>query len=86
MAELAGHPHVVRFVALFRLPRWGAHALVMERLSGGELYERVVARGPLPEDEVACVMHQVLDALRCGRLATRRLARVSEIFFASSLE
>ena len=37
--------------------------LVVEQLHGGELFDRVVKRGPYPEEKARIVTHRLLDAL-----------------------
>lgn len=55
------HPHIVRLVDVYETRR-SLH-LVMECLEGGELFDRLVARSQLSEDEARGAVHQMLLAL-----------------------
>ena len=41
--------------------------LVMELLTGGELFDRIVERGSLTEADAARSMRELCDALQCAR-------------------
>ena len=76
LSAQGGHPNVVGFVDYTRtqvgadggrtLPPkvQGGHFLVMEAATGGELFDRVVATGGLPEVVAAPLIAQVLCALQ----------------------
>ena len=55
------HRSVVNFVDLFESP--SHYYLVMEMASGGELFDRLVARGPYTEAKAAEVVGEVAEAL-----------------------
>jgi serine/threonine protein kinase len=80
MAELAGHPTIVRLCSIYKLPRAGTFAIVTEHCAGGELFECVAERGRLPEAHACVIMRQVLDALRCvARARPRRLRQFPKL-------
>jgi calcium-dependent protein kinase len=62
LVALRGHPHVVRFVEALEDAR--SYHIVMEHLSGGELFEHLSSAGPLTE----------ATARRVGRALLRLLA------------
>ena len=76
LSAQGGHPNVVGFVDYTRTQvgadGWrtlppkvqGGHFLVMEAATGGELFDRVVATGGLPEVVAAPLIAQVLCALQ----------------------
>lgn len=61
-ASALRHPHVVE-VSDFGVTEEGLHYLVMERLEGGDLHDRLAAGGPMEPAEVARLGAQVADAL-----------------------
>jgi hypothetical protein len=50
------HPHIGTLYESIAQPAAGSHCLVMELMVGGELFERLVTRGPYPEDEAAIIV------------------------------
>lgn len=57
------HPGIVKVEDVFETPE--ALYMVLEKLTGGELYDRVLKRGPLTEVAAANVSLQILEALSC---------------------
>lgn len=55
------HPNIVRLESVYESSE--AVQIVMERLTGGELFDRVSGTGGLPEEEAAGVTAQLLRAL-----------------------
>ena len=65
MHELAAHPAVVAFRGVYRLPRPGVFAIVMDYVAGGELWTHCSKHAPLPEPEARHLTAQILDVLEC---------------------
>ena len=63
LRDLAGHPSVVGFRGVYAFARPGMYAIVMEYVSGGELWTHCSKHGPLPEPEARHLTAQILDAL-----------------------
>ena len=55
------HRHIVEMREVFETP--SELFVVMERCEGGELFDRIVAKGSFSEAEAATVMRQLLSAL-----------------------
>jgi len=56
------HPHIIKLLDLFDTP--DTLYLVMELVTGGELFDRIVAREQYSEQDAREVMRQVFDAIR----------------------
>ncbi|KNC46360.1 CAMK/CAMK1 protein kinase [Thecamonas trahens ATCC 50062] len=56
------HPNVITLLEIFETP--SQLVLVMELVSGGELFERIVQKGNLSEAEAAGIVRQILQALK----------------------
>ena len=62
--EMVGeHPHIATLYEAIEQPEKGTYCLVMELLAGGELFDRLVARGPYAEDVAAILFAELCDAL-----------------------
>ena len=55
------HPHVVNFFGMERVD--GKIYIMMEKVHGGELFDRIVARGSYTEADAALTMRQLCDGL-----------------------
>lgn len=55
------HPHIVAMGDLYETPKF--YYLVMELATGGELFERILARGFYTERDAATLVKQLLSAL-----------------------
>jgi serine/threonine protein kinase len=68
MLRRSCHPSVLKFVGVFSdvdpIDDRSAWIIVTEFVGGGELFERVRALGPLPENRAACIIVQLLSALQ----------------------
>ena len=61
MEMIGEHKHVIKLYQIFDEPK--KMNLVMELVTGGELFDRIVARGNFTEKDAAKILGQVLDAL-----------------------
>jgi len=59
--KLVVHPHILRLYESFDSPR--RLYMVLELATGGELFDRIVARGSYSEADAAEVLRQLCDAL-----------------------
>ena len=73
--------HVVRYLDVGHLTDQRPY-VVMERLAGETLAERLVSRGPLPLDQAVDVMLQTCEALACAHVRgiVHRDLRTSNLF------
>lgn len=55
------HPYVVKLVEVIKSN--DKYHVVMEGLTGGDLFDRIERRGPYPEDEAAALVEQVIAAV-----------------------
>ena len=62
MLQSVSHPHVVKLHRVVETE--DALYLVMERLHGGELFDRLAEKGQYPEEKAREVTRRLLDALR----------------------
>lgn len=84
-AELA-HPHIVRLLGYVRSPT--QHALLLEHVEGGELFDRIIALQVLSESTAARMLSQLLSAvayLHAAGVAHRDL-KPENILLASKSE
>ncbi|KDP36877.1 hypothetical protein JCGZ_08168 [Jatropha curcas] len=61
MQHLSGQPNIVEFKGAYE-DRQTLH-LVMELCSGGELFDRIIARGSYTEREAASIMRQIVNVV-----------------------
>lgn len=61
LQHLSGQPNIVEFRGAFE-DRHSVH-LVMELCSGGELFDRIIAKGNYSEREAATVMRQIVNVV-----------------------
>ena len=57
------HPHIVRLNEVIQLPEKKATCLVLEYMKGGELFNYIVAKKRLPEQEACRLFLQMLSAV-----------------------
>jgi len=60
--SMIDHPNVIKLYEIYDEPK--KMHLVMELVTGGELFDRIVARGSYSEADAAIVMKTLCDALR----------------------
>ena len=56
--NMCTHPHIIRLYEVIDTP--SDIFVIMEYVSGGELFDFIVSRGRLPADEARNFFHQVL--------------------------
>ncbi|XP_028794267.1 calcium-dependent protein kinase 29-like [Neltuma alba] len=61
LQHLTGQPNIVEFKGAYE--DWHHVHLVMELCSGGELFDRIIARGVYCEDEAAVIFRQVVNVV-----------------------
>lgn len=61
--KVLDHPNIARFDGVYAVQD-DTFALVMELATGGELFERIQAKGSFTEAEAATIIRQVLEALQ----------------------
>lgn len=62
--EMVGeHPHIATLYEEFELPASGLYCLVIELIAGGELFDRVAAKGAYAEDDASLILAELVDAL-----------------------
>ena len=83
MRTAGGHPHIVSLIDDFDTPN--AHAIVLELLEGGELFDRVCELGRFSEAEAADVVRQIALALQHlhGRGIVHRDVRPENVMYVS---
>ena len=62
LRQVGGHPHIVRLFDVFDTPK--DLYLVMELVTGGELFDHLVSKGPYSEKEAAGHMRAVAQAVQ----------------------
>ncbi|KAM8960452.1 calcium/calmodulin-dependent protein kinase type IV-like [Pelodytes ibericus] len=55
------HPNIIKLKDIFETST--EIALILELVTGGELFDRIVERGYYSEKDAACVVHQILEAV-----------------------
>jgi len=61
--KLLNHPHIVRLIDVIESPEQGTTYLVVEYVSGGELFDYIVANGMVKEKEARKFMRQIISAV-----------------------
>lgn len=56
--KMCTHPHIIRLYEVIDTP--SDIFVIMEYVSGGELFDYIVSRGRLPPDEARHFFHQVI--------------------------
>ena len=59
--KLCKHPHIIRLYEVIDTPQ--DIFVIMEYVSGGELFDYIVSRGRLPADEARRFFHQIVSAV-----------------------
>ncbi|XP_063311607.1 calcium/calmodulin-dependent protein kinase type IV-like isoform X2 [Pelobates fuscus] len=55
------HPNIIKLKDIFETPL--EIAIILELVTGGELFDRIVERGYYSEQDAACVVQQILEAV-----------------------
>ncbi|XP_041417743.1 calcium/calmodulin-dependent protein kinase type IV isoform X2 [Xenopus laevis] len=55
------HPNIIKLKDIFETP--SEFTLILELVTGGELFDRIVERGYYSERDAACVVRQILEAV-----------------------
>ena len=86
MQALSGHAHIIDFFEVFDEPR--ALHLVLELLSGGSLFERIVATGFYTESQAAATLAMLCSALDFvhSRGIVHRDVKPENIMYATAAE
>ena len=63
LLQTLDHPYIARLYEVIRSPALRKVSIVMEYVSGGELFERVAARGAMAEEDAALVFAELCEAL-----------------------
>jgi calcium/calmodulin-dependent protein kinase I len=56
------HPHIIGLIDLYETDK--KYYLVMDLVTGGELFDRILAKGFYTEQDAALVISQLLKALK----------------------
>lgn len=65
---LLAHSNIVKFHEIIPVPEKECVCIVMEYISGGELFDYILSQGKLSEKESAFLFRQILSALaHCHR-------------------
>lgn len=59
--KMCTHPHIIRLYEVIDTP--SDIFVVMEYVSGGELFDYIVSRGRLPADEARSLFHQIVSSI-----------------------
>ncbi|XP_021235978.1 calcium/calmodulin-dependent protein kinase type IV isoform X2 [Numida meleagris] len=66
------HPNIIKLKEIFETPT--DISLVLELVTGGELFDRIVEKGYYSERDAADAVKQILEAVACPSLATQKVA------------
>ena len=64
LLEMPPHDNIVRLIDTYCEPAAGYYYLVMEKVDGGELFDRIVAKETYSEKEARDVCSKIFQAIR----------------------